>query len=263
MTAASSSPITAAARNAGPPRLSNKETQEVPKMNTSRAFRHSRRAALAAAVLTLLGTGLALAHGNEGGVPIAGASPPPFGLNPAYHILVVHFPVALWLVAYLFILFRTFSSSELAVRLQKSVWPLLFLGSLAGIVAYALGLLIYPWSAITESPLGRNHIMLATWTLSYWIVMGSIGYRFRRHLFEDGQRWITFALASIGAAVTTITGTLGGSLAGTPSLVTKSLGLIGWNVYMTFYLPTWMLLLYGVGAALLVAIGLYGRYRLV
>lgn len=228
-------------------------------MNASRVFRRSRRAALAAALLTVLGTGLALAHGNEGGVQIAGASPAPFGLNPAYHILVVHFPIALWMVAYLFILYRTFSNGELAVRLQKSVWPLIFLGSLAGIVAYGLGLLIYPWSAITESPLGRNHIILATWTLSYWIVIGSIGYRFRRHLYEGGQRWITFALATIGAAVTAITGTLGGSLAGTPSLVTKSLGLIGWNVYMTFYLPTWMLLLYGAGAVLLVGIGLYGR----
>lgn len=230
-------------------------------MNTSRIFRRSRLAILGAAVFLVLGTGLALAHGNEGGVQLAGAAPPPFSLNPAYHILVVHFPVALWMVAYLFILFRTFSNGEWAVRLQKSVWPLILLGSLAGIVAYVLGLLIYPWSAITESPLGRNHIILATWTLSYWIVIGSIGYRFRRNLFEGGQRWITFALATIGAAVTAITGTLGGSLAGTPSLVTKSLGLIGWNVYMTFYLPNWMLALYGAGAIVLVTIGLYGRRK--
>ncbi len=219
-----------------------------------------RRTLLAAAALSILGTGVALAHGNEGGVQ-AEVADAAFSLNPAYHILVVHFPVALWMVAYLFILFRTFSNSELAVRLQKSVWPLIFLGSLAGIVAYGLGLMIYPWSAITESPLGRNHIMLATWTLSYWIVMGVIGYRFRRYLFEGAQRWITFVLATIGAAVVTITGTLGGSLAGTPSLVTKSLGLIGWNVYMTFYLPAWMLILYATGALLLVAIGFYGRRR--
>lgn len=230
-------------------------------MNRSRPLRCARRAALAAAALTILGAGLALAQGNEGGVQIAGATPPPFSLSPAYHILVVHFPVALWLVSYLFILFRTFSDSELAVRLQKSIWPLLFLASLAGIVAYGLGLLIYPWSAITQSPLGRNHIMLATWTLSYWTVMGILGYSYRRFLFEGGQRWITFALATIGAAVVTITGTLGGSLAGTPSLVTKSLGLIGWNVYMTFYLPDWMLVLYGAGAVLLVAIGIYGRRK--
>jgi hypothetical protein len=90
-------------------------------------------------------------------------------------------------------------------------------------------------------------------------VLGGLGYRYRRFLFVGAQRWTTFALATIGAAVVTITGTLGGSLAGTPSLVTKSLGLIGWNVYMTFYLPNWMLLFYVGGAVLLIAIGFYGR----
>ncbi len=66
-------------------------------------------------------------------------------------------------------------------------------------------------------------------------------------------------MATIGAIVVAITGTLGGSLAGTHSLVSKGLGLIGWNVYTTFYLPTWMLILYGAGAIVLVAIGIYGR----
>ena len=158
-----------------------------------------------------------------------------------------------------FIAIRTFSDRELAVRLQRAVWPLLLLGSVAGVVAYGLGLAIYPWSAITESPLGRNHILLATWTLSYWTVMSVLGYRFRRHLFDGAQRWITLALATIGMLVITITGTLGGSLTGTPSLVTKSLNWIGWNVYMTFYLPTWMLLVFAAGAVLLVVIGIVGH----
>ena len=129
------------------------------------------------------------------------------------------------------------------------------------VAAYGLGLSIYPWSAITQSPLGRNHITLATWTLSYWTVMGVLGYRYRRHLFEGGQRWVTFVLTLIGAAVVTITGTLGGSLGGTPSLVTKSLGLIGWNVYMTFYLPTWMLVTFAASAFVLIVIGVIGARR--
>ena len=176
-----------------------------------------------------------------------------------YHVLVVHFPIALWMTAYFFIFLRTFSNAELVVRLEKSIWPLILLGSLAGAVAFILGLQIYPWSAITQSPLGRNHIMLATWTLSYWTVMGILGYRLRHHLFDVGQRWITFVLASIGALVVMITGTLGGSLNGTPSFVTKSLGLIGWDVYTTFYLPNWMLLVFAAGAILLVGLGYIGR----
>ncbi|NOZ33346.1 MAG: hypothetical protein GXP01_09850 [Alphaproteobacteria bacterium] len=176
-----------------------------------------------------------------------------------YHILVAHFPIALWLTAYLFIALRTFSDADIFVRLQKSIWPLILLGSLGGAVAFVIGLQIYPWSAITQSPLGRNHIMLATWTLAYWSVLGVLGYRLRRHLFDGVQRWFTFTLASIGALVVVITGTLGGSLTGTPSLVTQSLSAIGWNVYTTFYLPTWMLVVFAAGAILLVVLGYIGK----
>ena len=69
------------------------------------------------------------------------------------------------------------------------------------------------------------------------------------------------AVSSHGTSTSTITGTLGGSLTGTPSLVTKSLSWIGWNVYMTFYLPTWMLVVFFAGAALLIALGFAGRRR--
>nr|WP_306264825.1 hypothetical protein [Pararhizobium sp. IMCC3301] len=224
-------------------------------------MRRGRRIGLATAALMLAATGAALAHSEGGGVAVAVEGTPAFSLSPVYHILVAHFPVGLWMTAYLFILIRSFSDSEFAVRLQKAIWPVAALGTLAGFVTYSLGLTIYPWSAITESPLGRNHIMLATWTLSYWTVMSVLGYRFRRNLFDGGQRWVTFTLATIGALVITITGTLGGSLTGTPSLVTKSLSYIGWNVYMTFYLPTWMLLVYGLGAVLLIAIGIVGWRR--
>ena len=222
---------------------------------------HGRRIGLATAALMLVATGAALAHSDGGGVTMAVNGEPSWSLSPVYHILVAHFPVALWVTAYLFILIRCLSESEFAVRVQRAIWPVAALGTLAGFVTYSLGLTIYNWSAITESPLGRNHIMLATWTLSYWTVMTLLGIRFRRHLFDGAQRWITLALATVGVAVITITGTLGGSLTGTPSLVTKSLGWIGWNVYMTFYLPDWMLAVYFAGAVLLIAIGIVGWKR--
>jgi len=231
-------------------------------MKRTEMMRRGRQIGLAAVALSLVAASAALAHGEEGGgvaMVVEGAEG--FTLSPVYHILVAHFPVALWVSAYLFILIRSFSDSETAVRLQKAIWPLAALGTLAGFVTYGLGLTIYPWSAITESPLGRNHILLATWTLSYWTVMTVLGYRFRRHLFEGAQRWVTFTLATIGMLVITITGTLGGSLGGTPSLVTKSLNWIGWNVYNTFYLPTWMLVVFFAGAALLVVLGIIGSKR--
>ena len=230
-------------------------------MNRSGWMARGRRVGLTSVAVMVAATGAALAHGADGGVAVAVEGAPSWSLSPVYHILVAHFPVGLWVTAYLFILIRSLSDAEFAVRLQKAIWPVAALGTLAGFVTYGLGLTIYPWSAITESPLGRNHIMLATWTLSYWTVMTVLGYRFRRHLFEGAQRWITLALATIGVIVITITGTLGGSLTGTPSLVTKSLSWIGWNVYMTFYLPTWMLVVFFAGAALLIALGFAGRRR--
>uniref|UniRef100_UPI0040480F85 DUF2231 domain-containing protein n=2 Tax=Yoonia sp. TaxID=2212373 RepID=UPI0040480F85 len=230
-------------------------------MKRSGMMRRGRQIGLAALALTLVATGAALAHSEGGGVALAVEGEAAWSLSPVYHILVAHFPVALWITAYLFILIRTFSDAEIAVRLQKAIWPVAALGTVAGFVTYGLGLTIYQLSAITESPLGRNHIMLATWTLSYWTVMSVLGYRFRRHMFEGAQRWVTFTLATIGAIVITITGTLGGSLTGTPSLVTKSLSWIGWNVYMTFYLPTWMLVVFFAGAALLIVIGVIGSKR--
>tara|TARA_R110002096_G_scaffold22170_1_gene71455 strand:- start:11976 stop:12731 length:756 start_codon:yes stop_codon:yes gene_type:complete len=230
-------------------------------MKRTQMMRHGRQIGLAAVALSLVATSAALAHSEGGGVALAVEGEAAFSLSPVYHILVAHFPVALWITAYLFILIRTFSDTKFAVQLQKAIWPVAALGTIAGFVTYGLGLTIYQWSAITESPLGRNHIMLATWTLSYWAVMSILGYRFRRHMFDGAQRWITFTLATIGAIVITITGTLGGSLTGTPSLVTKSLNWIGWNVYNTFYLPTWMLGVFFAGAALLVVIGIAGSKR--
>ncbi|SEW14960.1 hypothetical protein SAMN05444851_1712 [Aliiroseovarius sediminilitoris] len=230
-----------------------------PNMKHAIQYRPAIQIGLVASALLALGAGAAFAHGGGGGVEMELEGAPSFSIPPVYHILVVHFPIALWLTAALFIFFRVFSDSQLAVRLQKSVWPLILLGSFAGLVAYGLGLSIYPWSAITQSPLGRNHIMLATWTLSYWTVLGVLGYRYRRHLFEGAQRWVTFVLTLIGATVVTITGTLGGSLNGTPSLVTKTLGKVGWEVYMTFYLPTWMLWAFGLGAVAIVTLGVLGR----
>jgi hypothetical protein len=229
------------------------------KMKRSEWRTRGRRIGMVAGAVTLLATAAALAHSEGGGPSVVVEGAAEWSLSPVYHILVAHFPVALWVSAYLFILIRSFSDSNIAVQLQKAIWPLAALGTLAGFVTYGLGLTIYPWSAITESPLGRNHILLATWTLSYWTVMSVLGYRFRRHLFDGAQRWITFSLATIGAIVITITGTLGGSLTGTPSLVTRSLSWIGWDVYMTFYLPTWMLILYGAGAIALIAIGIMGH----
>jgi hypothetical protein len=62
-------------------------------------------------------------------------------------------------------------------------------------------------------------------------------------------------------ALQTITGTLGGYLAGNPSAVSEVLRRLGWEVFTTFYLPSWLLILLGVAALALIALGVAGGRR--
>ena len=68
-------------------------------------------------------------------------------------------------------------------------------------------------------------------------------------------------LAGLGGILLTITGTLGGHLSGNPTAVSRVLHFLGWDVYDTFYLPDWVLLLLAVAIIVLPVIGLWGRRR--
>ncbi len=83
-----------------------------------------------------------------------------------YHHLLVHFPIALWTVAAMIIILRAFSDGTLARNAAAVLAPLLALGVLSGIVAYAIGLSVFPYEAISSSPLGRNKLTAAT--LALW-----------------------------------------------------------------------------------------------
>lgn len=177
----------------------------------------------------------------------------------AYHLLVIVFPIALWDVAFLFILIRALSAGGLARTLEKGITPLLFLGVIAGAVAYGLGLLVWPYAALTASPLGRNHMLLASWTLAYWAVLWILAWRLGEHLWIGARRWVMLGLSALGVGLLTITGTLGGSLAGNPSGVSDLVRLGGWEVYTTFYVPDTVLWLVIAGALVLLGLGVWGR----
>ena len=99
-----------------------------------------------------------------------------------YHHLLVHFPIALWTVATLIIVLRAFSDGTLARNAAAVLAPLLVLGVLSGIVAYFIGLAIFPFEAIGASPLGRNKLLAATWALAYWTLLAITVWRL-------GLRW--------------------------------------------------------------------------
>ena len=171
----------------------------------------------------------------------------------AYHVLMVHFPIALWMTATLAILFRALSAGPLARSVGHALVPLLSASLVFGVVAFAIGLMVWPWETISASALGRNHVLLASWTVSYWAVILYVLWRHGESLWQGTERWIMAGLALVGSGLLGITGTLGGHLVGIYTEVSALLRQLGWEVYTTYYVPDYTLI-----ALVVVSIALLG-----
>ena len=180
----------------------------------------------------------------------------------AYHVMLVHFPIALWTTAALVIALRAFSDGRLARSADAVLTPLLFVGAVSGALAFAVGLLVWPPEAVSSSPLARNHVLLASWTLAYWILLWITRWRGGESVWQGLWRWTMLGLAVLGLGLQTITGTLGGYLAGNPSAVSQVLRRLGWEVFTTFYLPNWVLGTVVLASIVLVAIGVTAARRI-
>jgi hypothetical protein len=180
----------------------------------------------------------------------------------AYHAVLVHFPIALLMTATLAILVRAVSAGPLAQAVDRALVPLMAVGLLSGAIAYLVGLLVWPWEAISSTPLGRNHMLVATWTLAYWALLLATRWIQGEAVWRGVMRWIMAGLALLGSALLGITGTLGGHLVGIYTDVSEVLRLLGWEVYTTFYVPNVTLALILVAAVVLTAIGILGFRRL-
>jgi hypothetical protein len=176
-----------------------------------------------------------------------------------YHVVLVHFPIALWMTATLAILWRALSDGTLAKAIDRALVPLLAFGLLAGLAAYAVGLMVWPWESISSSPLGRNHVLLATWTVAYWALLLATRWIQGEAVWDGLMRWVMAGLAILGSVLLGITGTLGGHLVGIYTEVSEVLRLLGWEVYTTFYVPMLTLAAIGVVTLLLIGLGVWGR----
>jgi len=176
----------------------------------------------------------------------------------AYHVVLVHFPIALWMTATLAILWRAISDGPLAKAIDRALVPLMAVGLIAGIAAYVVGLSVWPWEAISSSPLGRNHLLLATWTTGYWVLLLATRWIQGEAVWDGVMRWVMAGLAILGSALLGITGTLGGHLVGIYTEVSDVLRLFGWEVYTTYYVPNLTLVALVIAAAVMAAIGLWG-----
>jgi uncharacterized membrane protein len=181
----------------------------------------------------------------------------------AYHAMLVHFPLALWTTAALVILIRALSDGPFARACDRVLTPLLLLGVLTGALAFGVGFLVRPIEAITESPMGRNHLLLASWTLAYWTLVLVTRWRLGERAWFGASRWIMLGIAALGAGLLTITGNLGGLLTvtGNATAVTALLRSLGWEVYTTFYVPDVVLVLIVAAAGAMVVVALVGRKR--
>lgn len=178
-----------------------------------------------------------------------------------YHKMLAHFPMALWMTTALVILIRALFDSAFARTCDKALPPLLLLGVLSGALTYAVGLLVWPLEAVTNSPMARNHMLWGAWTLAYWTALWVTRWHAGEHVWEGARRWIMLGLGLLGAGLLSITGTLGGYLSGSPSAVSDVVRWLGWEVYTTFYVPNFMLVLLVIAAVVLAVMGVVGKQQ--
>jgi hypothetical protein len=167
----------------------------------------------------------------------------------ATHHMLIHFPLAFWALATLMILYGAVMTGRLAELSRAALLPVLvlsLLGALAGIVS---GFLIWPLEANFTSPLARNHILMAFWSLGIFTMLTVLVWRAGEAAFDGARRWVLVILALIGGLFFATAGTLGGHLLGSSTAFSLLIALLGWEVYTSFYSPTWVI-------AAMVAIGL-------
>ncbi len=177
----------------------------------------------------------------------------------AYHISLVHFPIALWVTAMLAILWRALSDGKMARGIDQGLVPLLWIALLSGLAAFLVGTQVWAWDTLTNSPLGRNHMMMAAWTVALWAVVLWLRWRGGEAVWQGLSRWVMVLLALLGSGLVIITATLGGHMMGSATDLSKVLRSLGWEVYRTFYVPGFTVWTLIAIAAVFVVLGLWAR----
>lgn len=155
------------------------------------------------------------------------------------HHMLVHFPLGFWALATLMILMGSFFNGRLADISREALLPVLVLSLLAAAITVASGFLVRPLEAALASPLTRNHILTALWSLGIFTMLTVLVWRTGSAAFEGARRWVLVVLALTGMSIFATTGTIGGHLVGATTQFSEVLKLLGWDVYNTFYVPTW------------------------
>lgn len=175
------------------------------------------------------------------------------------HAMLSHFPIGFWALATLMILVGALLPGRLAALSRAALLPVLVLSLLGALATLTIGFLIWPMEANLASPLARNHILMALWSLGIFTMLTVLVWRAGDSAFDGTRRWVLVILALTGGLMFASTGTLGGHLVGATTAFSAVLRLMGWEVYTTFYSPLWVaavMALVGIGAGVL---GVRGR----
>jgi len=177
----------------------------------------------------------------------------------AYHVVMVHFPIALWIASTLMIVLRVLFPGALGQAMDRALPVFLGLATLLGVITWTTGFLVWDWAAISSTPMGRNHMLTATWTWSYFAVLAWLRIAYGQAIWQGLGRWVMLVLAGIGVVLAGVTGTLGGHLIGVYTDLGQVLEALGWNVFTTFFVPNTTLYLLAAVIVILVVLGLPGR----
>jgi hypothetical protein len=172
-----------------------------------------------------------------------------------------HFPIALLLLASLFLLLRALSDNKWIVQFERSTPALLVLGLIGVAGAVVTGLVLWPQEAVLASPMAKNKLLFTFWSMAAWLGVAAIRLRAGEALWQSSVRWPLLILVLLAAALLGITGALGGYLIGAPSDFSALLKMSGWNVYQTFHAPMWALGVAVLMAVAIMAIGLSTKTR--
>ncbi len=177
------------------------------------------------------------------------------------HHMLVHFPVGFWALATLMILVGALLPGRMAELSRAALLPVLVLSLLGALAAIVTGFLIWPLEANLTSPLARNHILMAFWSLGIFTMLTVLVWRAGASAFDGARRWALVILALIGGLFFAAAGTLGGHLVGAPTLFSEVLGLMGWEVYTTFYSPLWVVAVMVIIGIALGALGIMSQRK--
>jgi hypothetical protein len=156
------------------------------------------------------------------------------------HAMLSHFPVGFWALSTLMILAGVFMTGRLAEISRAALLPVLVLSLLGALAAIVSGFLVWPMEANLASPLARNHILMAFWSLGIYTMLTVLAWKAGDAAFQGNRRWALVILALTGGLMFASAGTLGGHLAGSTTAFSQVLRLLGWEVYTTFYSPLWV-----------------------